>query len=237
MFEIGSSLRQARQHRGLELADVERETRIRVKYLAALEDERFDVLPGVAYVRGFLRTYSEFLGLDGNLYIDRYNEVFAPPEDELPPIQHQGLGRRGRGIGQPLLGTLAALAGGTAIVWQLGFASPQRTAIAQPPVVVPRLVTHVTALQKVRPHPRPSVQAPRNLVVRAARGDCWIAVRVGSATGPVLYRRILAHGGTVRFPLSKQRLWVRLGAPWNADVVVRGKRVGGLPRRPVNLRL
>ena len=51
MFEIGSSLRQARQHRGLELADAERDTRIRAKYLGALEEERFDVLPDFAAER------------------------------------------------------------------------------------------------------------------------------------------------------------------------------------------
>ena len=49
MFEIGSSLRAARKRQELELSQAERDTRIRAKYLGALEDERFDVLPGPAY--------------------------------------------------------------------------------------------------------------------------------------------------------------------------------------------
>src|SRR5215475_7823445 len=81
MFQLGSSLREARVRRGLDLADVERATRIRSRYLAALEEERFDVLPGEAYTKGFLRSYAEFLGLDGTLYLDEYNTRFASGEE------------------------------------------------------------------------------------------------------------------------------------------------------------
>ena len=81
MFEIGSSLREARMRRGLELSDVERDTRIRTRYLTALEEERFDVLPGPAYAKGFLRTYADFLGLDAQQFVDEYNTRFAPPDE------------------------------------------------------------------------------------------------------------------------------------------------------------
>src|SRR5688500_6050425 len=61
MFEIGNSLREARLRRELELADAEHGTKIRGKYLRALEDERFELLPSHTYVKGFLRSYAEFL--------------------------------------------------------------------------------------------------------------------------------------------------------------------------------
>ena len=64
MFEIGTSLREARERQKLELSQVEGATRIRARYLQAFEDERFDILPGVAYAKGFLRTYADYLGLD-----------------------------------------------------------------------------------------------------------------------------------------------------------------------------
>jgi cytoskeleton protein RodZ len=70
MFEIGSSLRAARMRQGLELSEVERDTRIRAKYLGALEDDRFDVLPGPAYVKWFLRSYADYIGLDGQRLVD-----------------------------------------------------------------------------------------------------------------------------------------------------------------------
>ncbi|HZC28457.1 MAG TPA: helix-turn-helix domain-containing protein, partial [Gaiellaceae bacterium] len=84
MFEIGSSLREARVRRGLDLAQVERDTKIRGKYLAALEDDEFDVLPGPAYARGFLRTYADYLGLEGHRFVDEYHSRFAPPDETAP---------------------------------------------------------------------------------------------------------------------------------------------------------
>ena len=82
MFEIGNSLREARSRHGVDLAQLEADTRIRKKYLRALEDEQFDLLPGETYVRGFLRQYAERLELDGDVYVDEYNARFAS-DDEL----------------------------------------------------------------------------------------------------------------------------------------------------------
>src|SRR6476620_2296967 len=61
---IGETLREARTAAGIQLDDAERTSRIRIRYLDALENEEWDVLPGDAYVRGFLHTYADFLGLD-----------------------------------------------------------------------------------------------------------------------------------------------------------------------------
>src|SRR5881275_1267618 len=77
MFEIGSSLREARTRRQIGVAQVEQATKIRGKYLRALEEERFDLLPAETYVKGFLRTYADYLGLDGQLYVDEYNSRFV----------------------------------------------------------------------------------------------------------------------------------------------------------------
>ena len=63
--------------RNLAPADVQKAIRIRDRYLQALEEERWELLPGDAYVKGFLRSYADFLGLDGNLYVDEYNSRFA----------------------------------------------------------------------------------------------------------------------------------------------------------------
>jgi len=100
VFEIGSTLRQARERRRLGLDQAEAETKIRARYLRALEDEHFDLLPGPAYVKGFLRTYAEYLELDGTLFVDEYNSRFSDPfrDEELifprrrsmPPRERRG---------------------------------------------------------------------------------------------------------------------------------------------------
>lgn len=81
MTELGSWLRQAREAKRLSLEDVERETRIRVQFLAALEEEDFSKLPGDVYARGFLRNYASFLGLDPNEALRRYKELIAQPNN------------------------------------------------------------------------------------------------------------------------------------------------------------
>src|SRR6266568_6547959 len=84
VFEIGNSLREARLRQGLDFPEIEQGTKIRGKYLRALEEEHFDVLPAQTYVKGFLRSYAEYLGLDGQLYVDEYNSRFVVGEEEQP---------------------------------------------------------------------------------------------------------------------------------------------------------
>lgn len=95
MFELGNNLRIARQQRRLDIVAAEQDTKIRSKYLSALEEEDFDVLPGAVFVRGFLRTYTQYLGLDSQLFIDEYNARFGRYEDseeeESPVLGRIGL--------------------------------------------------------------------------------------------------------------------------------------------------
>ena len=70
MYEIGSSLREARVRQGIDYPTAETGTRIRSRYLRAMEDEEFDLLPDPSYARGFLRAYASYLGLDPALVLD-----------------------------------------------------------------------------------------------------------------------------------------------------------------------
>jgi helix-turn-helix protein len=97
VFELGNSLREARVRQGLDFPQVELATKIRAKYIRALEDEAFEILPSQTYVKGFLRSYAEYLGLDGQLYVDEYSSRHgAEWYDEAPqrrrPRVHQDRG-------------------------------------------------------------------------------------------------------------------------------------------------
>ncbi len=89
---IGSDLRRARTRREIELSEVEAATRIRVRFLAAIEAEDWDVLPGGVYTRGFIRTYASYLGLDGERLAEDYRREVEgaqggrPPARELAPV-------------------------------------------------------------------------------------------------------------------------------------------------------
>lgn len=69
---VGKTLREARRKRGIGLAEVEAATRIRTRFLSAIEAEDWDVLPGETYARGFIRTYAAYLGLDGGQLAERH---------------------------------------------------------------------------------------------------------------------------------------------------------------------
>jgi cytoskeleton protein RodZ len=101
MPEIGATLREARMRARIDISEIEAETKIRAKYLRALENEEWDMLPGPAYVRSFLRTYAEALGLDAKLLLEEYKLRHERPSDhDLMPIgaprRRGGGGRGGR---------------------------------------------------------------------------------------------------------------------------------------------
>ena len=73
----------------LDIADVEARTKIRAKYLRALENEEFGMLPGPTFVKTFLRTYAEVLGLDPHRLVDQYRASHEP-RDELEHLQPLG---------------------------------------------------------------------------------------------------------------------------------------------------
>jgi cytoskeleton protein RodZ len=72
---IGEVLKRTRSRHKIDIRTVEQQTKIRIKYLRALENEEWDVLPGPAYAKGFLRTYAQFLGLDGDALVDEYRRT------------------------------------------------------------------------------------------------------------------------------------------------------------------
>ena len=85
---IGDTLREARMRQQLDIADVESRTKIRAKYLRALENEEFGLLPGSTFVKTFLRTYADLLGLDAHRLVEEYRRNHEP-DDELE-AQHFG---------------------------------------------------------------------------------------------------------------------------------------------------
>ncbi len=91
---IGERLIEAREQRGLSLEDAERDTRISRRYLQALEDERFDIIPAPVYARGFLRSYSQYLGVETAPLLARFpQDSPTPGSPARPPSQEDRSGR------------------------------------------------------------------------------------------------------------------------------------------------
>jgi transcriptional regulator with XRE-family HTH domain len=103
MPEIGETLRETRMRRRIDMTEVEAATKIRAKYLRALENEEWDLLPGPTFVKTFLRTYAEYLDLDPRLLVEEYRQryerpgaqdltPFGPRRRQRPPRRHWGPG-------------------------------------------------------------------------------------------------------------------------------------------------
>lgn len=222
MFEIGNSLREARLRQQLDFPEIEHATKIRSKYLRALEDEQFDVLPAQTYVKGFLRTYAEYLGLDGQLYVDEFNSRYVTGEDE-PPLRARRSStyhRANRRVeSSAIIAALAAIGVLTLIViaaWKYGGGDSQEEAIPNLALTRPAQEQPAAGAQRKRP-----LQA--KLVLMAARGDCWLEIHAGSATGKLLYQGTLERGQSQRF--VARRLWIAALAPRNLALVLNGKPV------------
>jgi cytoskeleton protein RodZ len=114
MPSIGETLREARMRQRLDIADVEARTKIRAKYLRALENEEFGMLPGPTFVKTFLRTYAELLGLDPHVLVEDYRAKYEREDDlELQPLGPPSAAardlRRGPSLGPGSLALLAVV--------------------------------------------------------------------------------------------------------------------------------
>ena len=213
MFEIGNSLREARLRQGLDFPEIEQATKIRGKYLRALEEEQFEVLPAQTYVKGFLRSYADYLGLDGQLYVDEFNSryvrgEFEEEEEEQPFRPRVAGGGRGGFQGKAVLLTVAVIAGLTVFffaAWMWGGNSGQEGLPLNPP-----------------PPAKPKQAKPTaRLVASGVAGGSYIVVRRGSRTSKPIYSGTLENGKKQRF--EGRRLWIYVYAPANLRLRLNGR--------------
>jgi helix-turn-helix protein/uncharacterized protein DUF4115 len=218
---IGPSLREARIRRGLGLDRVETETRIRTRYLEAIEDDRWDELPAEAYAKGFLRTYASYLELDPQQYLTAFRENRREVEEPIAPLAERPYEPR-----RPPAPLFVALALGLAAVlavaaWQLETGEEAGPAPTEP----------VSAAQT---QPKPAAQPPAKAgparvrpLLLTARDDSWVAVRVRSAKGKLVWAGTLRSGRTLKLGLRKP-LWIQAGKP-TALVAAIGTRALTVP--------
>ena len=238
MFDIGASLREARTRRGLSLDDVTAGLRIRERYVTALEEERWELLPGEAYSKGFLRMYAEFLGLDGGLYVDEYNErVAAHQEEAFVPESLAPSKGTSRLLTRTIVGVVA-VAALVAALNAFGSGSPtsshvqadlSNVANAAPPkrLAAPR----TPVVQHVAP------SKPPVALIRAVTSRSWLSVRLGGANGKEVFRGFLNQGHNLTYGLHTN-VWLRIGRPHALAIRIGKNLVRGLPgNTPANLLL
>ncbi len=191
---VGKTLRDARDRRELDLAEVEASTKIRARFLRALEEEDWEVLPGETYARAFIRTYGDFLGLDGAELAARHRRDAAGTggESQLPrvepdPIAPAGGGSRRRPAPSPRLAAAAVTIGLVAVAIAVGVTSGG-------PPEPPRHDDRGTGAQRAGRERAQEAAKPPGMSLRlTATAEVWVCL-LDSAGEPLVDGQILISG-------------------------------------------
>ncbi|MHB1390344.1 MAG: helix-turn-helix domain-containing protein [Thermoleophilia bacterium] len=239
MFEIGTTLRDARIRQDISLQQAEDETKVRIKYIQAMENEDFDIMPGGTYVKGFLRTYAEYLGVDYQLLLDEYNERFGSGDHKEHMIQPAKTARveatprsanSQKNRNYILVAVMAVI-----IIAVLAYLGVGNSSSSTPPLIT-TVETTATTQTATSPAPVATTPAPAqtqtqaetlsSLVITSTATDNWIEVHKGSASGEVVWAGTLAAGESKSLSqtdLGAPKVWLVLGSPVGLKVSVNGQ--------------
>lgn len=184
MAEIGAALREARTRARIEIAQMETQTKIRAKYLRALENEEWELLPGPTYVKSFLKTYGDMLGLEGRQLVADYKREHEPfqVEGDIGQLSKHSGGRMNRQQGRPPLvrtvafGLVATIVIGAGAYFFLlrGDDEPAQVGTQQPIVPLPDETTPPAD------DAEDDAETPRRAAVYLlATGDVSVCMRTG----------------------------------------------------------
>jgi cytoskeletal protein RodZ len=191
MSSFGEKLKRERELRGISLREIADGTKISVRFLQALEEDRVEALPGGLFPRAFARQYALFLGLDAERLVADFVSAHGDTTAERQPVAPPLARRSPLPLGHIFLGMIAVLA----VALTLRNRSPE----AQPsPSPTPQASPVVLPTDRVYPSPtRVSEGSSDSLVLTVtAQADCWVEVR---ADGALVVNRVLAQGESQTF--------------------------------------
>src|SRR5680860_283804 len=230
MYEIGETLRSARGREKVGIKEVEKVTKIRGKYIQALEDEDFGAIPGATYVKAFLRTYAEYLDLDANALLQQYQEEYG---SEGGPTSVAGRsqssthvkvgefgGRNGPGDRLNPLWLILAIAGVAVLailIWIALAGVPDISLFGASET------TLTTVLEEDSGGAEP-VEGAAVLTITAVESRCWLTIRQDSRAGRPLFAGALEDGDRVSYSVSSQ-YWLAIGNPSAVEIQLDGVAV------------
>jgi cytoskeleton protein RodZ len=251
MADIGTTLREARIRARIDISEVEARTKIRAKYLRAIENEEWDLLPGPVYVKSFLRTYGDFLGVDSRLLVDEFKRRYERPADQdLRPISSLGRERERRRR-RPRLGPVGviviALMAVAAALWFVGTlgggtsttttSTPSNSVASQSSTSGTSATSQTTTAHNApakhhRPAPRPK---PTTVTVKLVpTSSVYVCVEDGN--GKVLIPGVIYAPGQTVPTETARKLLVTFGNS-AVQMKINGKTVPVGPGAPVGYEL
>ena len=241
MADIGTTLREARIRARIDISEVEARTKIRAKYLRAIENEEWDLLPGPVYVKSFLRTYGDFLGVDSRLLVDEYKRRYERPADQdLRPISARSRERERKRRG-PRLGPVAAVVLVLVVVVAALFVvgslnKNSSTSSTTPPTTAASkstTTTHTTTTH--HRHHKPAPPKPTTVTLKLVPTSS-VYVCVEDGTGKKLIPGLIFAVGQTIPTETASKLMVTLGNP-SVQMKVNGKTVTVANSSPIGYEL
>ena len=250
---FGSWLRQQREIRNISLREISDNTKIGMRYLEALEEDRFEVLPAQIFAKGFLREYAKYVGLDADEVVNFYiaadqarraeldeTEIVAPRPQVRPPVQHHGVAPQRRmpvprlPVGLIVGAVLGVLLLALLVVWLVRRAGSDGGAdepSPPPPIAAPVAAPAPVAAAPPAPQPQPSFPTDALLLNLTFTAECWVeAVVDGSQRISEL--RVQGESMQIR---ARDSVVLTLGNAGAVRVEVNGRPVqpGGEPGQVV----
>jgi cytoskeleton protein RodZ len=239
MAQIGSILREARIRMGLNLKQVSEITKIRVKYLEALEEDDYGAIPGPTFIKAYLRTYATTLRLDADSLVEEYrtsyerrkssqNEFYDLTLEQMSSRSMRG--RKKRPVrntrrGYTLAGVLAIVA--VILLAYLGSRPGQREAVVDPnsvggPTTTMSAAATTTLSGKAGTTTTEAQLTGGDVLLRIlAAGDCFVIIKELDANGKVITSKVLKSGEEA-IAQGAKRYWVNLGEPDAVQVFING---------------
>ncbi|NLT34702.1 MAG: helix-turn-helix domain-containing protein [Gaiellales bacterium] len=246
MIEIGNSLREARNRQGLSIRDAEDATKIRSKYLQAMEQDDFEVLPGPTFVMGFLRTYAAYLGLDADAVVEEYRNAYAPHVLDAHRLPNAPLRSRPRQTGPRrsnyVVVAVIALVVIIILAW-VGWGNRRTgdtvTTVSRTTITATTGASGTDRVAGASAQDSPSGTGSASVAeqgeavaavdgeglavaVEAVRDCCYLVVREGSSGGKTLYSQTLEEGESVSFE-GENVLWMTIANPTAVILNINGR--------------
>lgn len=239
MAYIGSILRETRIHLGLTLKQVSEITKVRAKYLQALEEDDYEILPGPTFIKAYLRTYASMLRLDPDAVIEEYRNTYERRQvaDEdyydltLEQMRTRASGRRRKRSpentrrGYALAGALAIIA----VVLLAWFGSNRGSGEVRlgsesfgdgTSTNVSAVSSTTTTLGPATTDTTAAVVTGNDIVLGLkATADCYVVVRVNDQNGEVEFRGVMLSGDA-KLITGAKRYWLQIGEPESLQVSI-----------------
>jgi cytoskeleton protein RodZ len=221
MTSLGQELKRAREERGVTLQDISNATHVGMRFLHAIENDTFDVLPGGVFNRAFVRKFAKQVGFDEEQAVRIYEEQLAAMGGEPQRIYYTGLEdleskpTQGNGLLISLVAVIILGAG--------AYAAYQYFKIPEPSNNDMKAIESIpTPAPTATPTPEPTAEPPGlRLELAANEAQCWVAVKADEAA-PETY---MINPGDVREYTANERLQFTLGNVTALRISLNGRQV------------